>query len=78
MNQTLTVSVPIPDTHVLVSIDEYEELLSYSLDPVWDLKELKRNSKCHLTTLLKIDYYSIQNSKSYLNNKVSHIIQMKV
>ena len=78
MEQTLTVSLTIPDTHVLVSIDEYEELLSYSLDPVWDLKELKRNSKCHLTTLLKIDYYSIQNSKSYLNNKVSHIIQMKV
>ena len=46
MNQTLTVSVPIPDTHVLVSIDEYEELLSYSLDPVWDLKieKLKMSS----------------------------------
>lgn len=35
MEQTLTVSLTIPDTHVLVSIDEYEELLSYSLDPVW-------------------------------------------
>lgn len=45
MTQTLTVSVPIPDTHVLVSKDEYDELLSYSLDPVWDLKELKRKLK---------------------------------
>ena len=45
MEQTLTVSLTIPDTHVLVSIDEYEELLSYSLDPVWDLKELKKKLK---------------------------------
>ncbi|MCA4046648.1 DUF771 domain-containing protein, partial [Pseudomonas aeruginosa] len=42
MTQTLTVSVPIPDTHVLVAKDEYDELINYSLDPVWDLKELKR------------------------------------
>ncbi|MFG5046231.1 DUF771 domain-containing protein [Staphylococcus haemolyticus] len=45
MTQTLNVTVPIPDTHVLVSKDEYEELLSYSLDPVWDLKELKKKLK---------------------------------
>lgn len=45
MEQTITVSVPIPETHVLVSKDEYDELLSYSLDPVWDLKELKRKLK---------------------------------
>ena len=56
MTQTLNVTVPIPDTHVLVSKDEYEELINYSLDPVWDLKELKRNSKCQLTTRLKTDY----------------------
>lgn len=41
MTQTLTVSVPIPDTHVLVAKDEYDELLSYSLDPVWDLKRIE-------------------------------------
>lgn len=45
MTQTLNVTVPIPDTHVIVSKDEYDELLSYSLDPVWDLKELKRKLK---------------------------------
>lgn len=45
MTQTLNVTVPIPDTHVLVAKDEYEELLSYSLDPVWDLKELKKKLK---------------------------------
>ncbi|MCG1201668.1 DUF771 domain-containing protein [Staphylococcus epidermidis] len=45
MTQTLTVSVPIPDTHVLVAKDEYDELINYSLDPVWDLKELKRKLK---------------------------------
>ena len=41
MTQTLNVTVPIPDTHVLVSKDEYNELLSYSLDPVWDMNDLK-------------------------------------
>ena len=55
MTQTLTVSVPIPETHVLVSKDEYDELLSYSLDPVWDLKELKKKLKMS-TTRLKKDY----------------------
>ena len=44
MTQTLNVTVPIPDTHVLVAKDEYNELLSYSLDPVWE-KELKRKLK---------------------------------
>ena len=53
MTQTLTVSVPIPDTHVLVSIDEYEELLSYSLDPVWDLKELKKKLKMSADDTIK-------------------------
>ncbi|PTK42101.1 DUF771 domain-containing protein [Staphylococcus haemolyticus] len=45
MTQTLTVSVPIPDTHVLVAKDEYDELLSYSLDPVWDMNDLKKKLK---------------------------------
>ena len=45
MEQTITVSVPIPDTHVLVAKDEYEELLSYSLDPVWDLKRIEKETQ---------------------------------
>ena len=45
MTQTLSVTVPIPDTYVLIAKDEYDELLNYSLDPVWDLKELKRKLK---------------------------------
>ncbi|MFA1763690.1 DUF771 domain-containing protein len=45
MEQTLTVSLTIPDTHVLVPKDEFNELLSYSLDPVWNLKDLKRKLK---------------------------------
>ncbi|MCE2377680.1 DUF771 domain-containing protein [Staphylococcus haemolyticus] len=45
MTQTLNVTVPIPDTHVLVSKDEYNELLSYSLDPVWDMNDLKKKLK---------------------------------
>lgn len=53
MNQTLTVSVPIPETHVLVSKDEYDELLSYSLDPVWDLKELKKKLKMSADDTIK-------------------------
>lgn len=53
MEQTITVSVPIPDTHVLVAKDEYEELLSYSLDPVWDLKELKKKLKMSADDTIK-------------------------
>ncbi|MCH4503499.1 DUF771 domain-containing protein [Staphylococcus haemolyticus] len=53
MKQTLTVSVPIPETHVLVSKDEYDELLSYSLDPVWDLKELKKKLKMSADDTIK-------------------------
>ena len=29
MTQTLTVNVAIPDTHVLVAKDEYDELINY-------------------------------------------------
>lgn len=53
MTQTLNVTVPIPDTHVLVSKDEYDELLSYSLDPVWDLKELKKKLKMSADDTIK-------------------------
>lgn len=53
MTQTLNVTVPIPDTHVLVAKDEYEELLSYSLDPVWDLKELKKKLKMSADDTIK-------------------------
>ncbi|WP_145444135.1 DUF771 domain-containing protein [Staphylococcus pettenkoferi] len=45
MPQTLNVSVPIPDTYVLIAKEEYEELFNYSLDPVWDLKDLKKKLK---------------------------------
>lgn len=53
MTQTLNVTVPIPDTHVLVSKDEYEELINYSLDPVWDLKELKKKLKMSADDTIK-------------------------
>ncbi|WP_180548891.1 DUF771 domain-containing protein [Staphylococcus haemolyticus] len=53
MTQTLNVTVPIPDTHVLVAKDEYNELLSYSLDPVWDLKELKKKLKMSADDTIK-------------------------
>ncbi|MCY1595429.1 DUF771 domain-containing protein [Staphylococcus pettenkoferi] len=45
MPQTINVTVPIPDTHVLIAKEEYEELFNYSLDPVWDLKDLKQKLK---------------------------------
>ena len=53
MTQTLNVTVPIPDTHILVAKDEYEELLSYSLDPVWDLKELNKKLKMSADDTIK-------------------------
>ena len=45
MPQTINVTVPIPDTHVLIEKEKYEELFNYSLDPVWDLKDLKKKLK---------------------------------
>lgn len=41
MTQTLTVTVPIPDTHVLVAKDEYDELINYSLRPSLGLKRIE-------------------------------------
>ncbi|HCW8418336.1 TPA: DUF771 domain-containing protein, partial [Staphylococcus aureus] len=37
MPHVLNVTVPIPETHVLITKDEYEELIAYSLDPVWNM-----------------------------------------
>nr|DAT54093.1 MAG TPA: protein of unknown function (DUF771) [Caudoviricetes sp.] len=47
MIQTLnvTVPIPIPKDYVLVPTNEYEQLQEIALDPVWDLKELKRKLK---------------------------------
>lgn len=47
MTQTLTVTVPIaiPEGYILVPTKEHEELQEIALDPVWDLKELKRKLK---------------------------------
>ncbi len=54
MPQTINVSVPIPDTHVLIEKEEYEELFNYSLDPVWDLKDLKKKLKMSSDDTIKI------------------------
>lgn len=54
MPQTLNVSVPIPDTHVLIAKEEYEELFNYSLNPVWDLKDLKKKLKMSSDDTIKI------------------------
>ncbi|MCO6060541.1 DUF771 domain-containing protein, partial [Pseudomonas sp. MOB-449] len=41
MPHILNVTVPIPETHVLITKDEYDELIGYSLDPVWNMSDLK-------------------------------------
>ena len=48
MPHILNVTVPIPETHVLITKDEYEELIAYSLDPVWNMSDLKKKLKLHL------------------------------
>ena len=78
MTQTLNVTVPIPDTHILVAKDEYEELLSYSLDPVWDLKELKRKLKMSSDETIKDRLLFNPKFENYSKSRASHIIQMKV
>ena len=42
MTQTLNVTVPIPETHVVITKEEYQKLVNNSLDPIWSLEELKR------------------------------------
>lgn len=45
MQQTLSVSIPIPDTHVLIEKTEYEDLQNLTLNPIWDMKDLKQKLK---------------------------------
>lgn len=45
MPHILNVTVPIPETHVLITKDEYEELIAYSLDPVWNMSDFKEEIK---------------------------------
>ncbi len=45
MPHILNVTVPVPETHVLITKDEYEELIAYSLDPVWNMSDLKKKLK---------------------------------
>ncbi|MFZ8166584.1 DUF771 domain-containing protein, partial [Staphylococcus aureus] len=45
MPHVLNVTVPIPETHVLITKDEYDELIGYSLDPVWNMSDLKKKLK---------------------------------
>lgn len=42
MVQTINVTVPIPETHVVITKEEYQELVNNSLDPIWSLEELKK------------------------------------
>lgn len=42
MPHVLNVTVPIPETHVLIIKDEYDELIGYTLDPVWNMSDLKK------------------------------------
>ena len=42
MTQTLNVTVPIPETHVVITKEEYQELVNNSLNPIWSLEELKQ------------------------------------
>ncbi|UVI92160.1 DUF771 domain-containing protein [Staphylococcus aureus] len=45
MSHVLNITVPIPDTHILITKDEYDELIGYSLDPVWNMSDLKKKLK---------------------------------
>ncbi|UXR79027.1 MULTISPECIES: DUF771 domain-containing protein [unclassified Staphylococcus] len=45
MTQTIQVSVSIPESHVLIEKSEYLELLEMTLNPVWNMNDLKKKLK---------------------------------
>ncbi|RIN37002.1 DUF771 domain-containing protein [Staphylococcus succinus] len=45
MSQTFQVTVPVPETHMLVEKEEFQKLIELTLDPVWDMKDLKKKLK---------------------------------
>ena len=62
MTQTLNVTVPIPETHVVITKEEYQKLVNNSLDPIWSLEELKRKMKISSDETIKRNYYFDLNS----------------
>ncbi len=53
MPHILNVTVPIPETNVLITKDEYEELIAYSLYPVWNMSDLKKKLKIESDETIK-------------------------
>ena len=63
MPHVLNVTVPIPETHVLITKDEYEELINLLIDPVWNMSDLKKKLKIASDETIRTDYYFILDLK---------------
>ncbi|PTH92914.1 DUF771 domain-containing protein [Staphylococcus xylosus] len=53
MEQTLNVEITIPKGHVLVDSVRLQELEESSLDPVWDMNDLKQKLKMSSVDTIK-------------------------
>lgn len=78
MPHILNVTVPIPETHVLITKDEYEELIAYSLDPVWNMSDLKKKLKIASDETIKDRLLFHPRLEKELRAQVSYIILMRI
>lgn len=78
MTQTLNVTVPIPETHVVITKEEYQELVNNSLDPIWSLEELKRKMKISSDETIKKKLLFRPKFMKIFKEKELFIIQMKI
>ncbi|PNZ27183.1 DUF771 domain-containing protein [Staphylococcus rostri] len=72
MTQTIQVTVPIPDTHILIEKQEYVDLMEMTLDPVWTMKDLK--SKLKIASEDTIRRKFLENVKFYKELKEKGIV----
>ncbi|PTK92524.1 DUF771 domain-containing protein [Staphylococcus gallinarum] len=53
MSQTFQVTVPVPETHMLVEKEEFQKLIELTLNPVWDMNDLKQKLKMSSVDTIK-------------------------
>lgn len=71
--QTLQVTVPILEDYVLIEKSHYQELEELTLDPVWDMKDLKRKIKMSSDSTVKDKLlYHPRHEKTLRKNGIVH------
>ncbi|WP_426429113.1 DUF771 domain-containing protein [Staphylococcus equorum] len=73
MTQTIQVNVPVPDTHMLVEKEEFQKLFELTLDPVWDMKDLKKKLKMSSDDTIKEKLlYHSSHEKALRKEEIAH------